>query len=130
MTKLETFQAMIADLGQATIDQIQARLDAQHYWDDAFFADVLVRAKRSTIRQCLRQLKGPDGRPLWYSVLEAAEEDTGQRRYKQLALLNPEDFRQVISAAIARVDYWQQQAAHLRDELHKRYGEQLALPWE
>ena len=129
MTALETFQALIADLGQVSIDDIQARLDASDFWAEDFFADVLVRAKRSKIRQLMRRVKGPDGRPLWYSI-EAGDEDTGQRRYKQLALLNPEDFRQVISAAIARVDYWQQQAEHVRDELHKRTGEQLTLPWE
>ena len=131
MTKLEQFQALIADLGETTVDQIKDRLDAHNHWDEDFYTAVLDRAKRSDIRQALRRLKGPDGRPLWYSVVgNAEEEDAGKRLYKQEALFNVEDYRQVIGAAIARAQYWQGQAAHLRDNLHKRYGEQLALPWE
>ena len=130
MTQLERFQHLIADLGACTIADIEQRLDAAGFFDADFVQHLAARARRSTIRQFLRRLKGPDGRPLWHSIVESAEEGTGLRRYKQESLFTKEDYLQAIGYAVRKGQYWQHQAEHLREGLHKRYGEQLTLPWE
>lgn len=129
MTKLEQFCAIIDGLQEATLDAIIDRLDAADYFDDDFFATVIDSGKRTMTRGYLKRIKGPDGRPLWYSVLAASAQDT-RRRYKQLELFDLEDFRQAIDYAVTRAQYWQGQAETLREALSKRYGEQLTLPWE
>jgi hypothetical protein len=113
-----------------TIDELLSLCEEEGYWTEDFLEKAVDEAKKSHIRKCIKQLKDSDGWDQWASVeTQTAEGDT-VRVYKQEALFDVEDYRQVVHYHNDRSDYHAKKAESYAARCQKRFNVQLTLPFE
>lgn len=128
MTK-EAFVAATESASWADIDALVAMLDASDFWDDAFLAESIAARKKAYVRREIKQVKGADGWPVFASIVTTNPE-TGEdeRRYKQEAIFDPDDYFQVVRYHRRRADHHMRMATGYAERGAKRYGLQLGMP--
>ena len=124
----EAFVTATASATWADIDALVAMLDGEDFWDEAFLAESIDAHKKSYIRREIKQIKTPDGDPVFASVT-ATNPETGEeeRRYKQEAIFDRDDYAQTVRYHRRRADHHMQMAAGYARRGHERYGLQLNI---
>lgn len=130
MMEFEQFKQITASQSWATIDELVQACDDADFWEAGWLAATTSMAKKARVRRLIRQVKDDDGWPAIASILITNDDGNPQRLYKQEVLFNPEDYLQTVNYWIGRAQYDMKMAEGYRDHAHKRYGVQLALPWE
>ncbi len=124
----EAFLAATENAAWADIDALVALLDASEFWDEAYLADAIDQRKKAYIRREIKQVKDPDGWPVFASVTtlnpESGEEE---RRYKQEAIFDRDDYAQVVRFHQRRAQHHVQMAQGYAEHGRQRYGLQLTL---
>lgn len=124
----EGFLSVTTAATWANIDDLVAMLDAADFWDEAFLAEAAEHVKKSYIRGNIKRIKDDAGWPLFASVV-TTNPMTGQeeRRYKQEAIFDRDDYAQVVRYHLRRAEHHQQTAMGYARNAHARYGLQLSL---
>jgi hypothetical protein len=110
------------------IDGLVAMLDAADYWDEDFLADAIDALKKAHARKQIKTIPGSDGLPAYQSVVTTDPMTGGtERRYKQEAMFDRDDYVQTIRYHRQRAEHHLREAAGLAQHGHDRYGLQLGL---
>jgi hypothetical protein len=113
--------------GFANIDQLLAFVRpelAQEAIDGHL--DTLLKVE---IRHAVKSLRDEDGEPVWENVTGKAKGGKEEKRYKQLALFNFEDFVECASSYASRAHGQMRRANELAKLCKKRTGRQIPLPF-
>ena len=134
-THIQTaFERFLAIMGNAdswsTIDELVDACDKAHYWDKDFQASVAVQAKKAKIRHLIKKAKDGEGFPVWASVEATNEDGKTVRLYKQEALFDVNDYRQVTEYHADRSHYHKAMARSYAKRCRQRFGVQLRLNFD
>jgi hypothetical protein len=124
----QAFVAATESASWVDIDGLVAMLDAAGYWDEAFFDDAIDAKKKAHARQQIKTIPGSDGLPAYQSVV-TTDPMTGEteRRYKQEAMFDRDDYAQAIRYHRQRAEHHLREATGLAEHGRERYGLQLDL---
>lgn len=128
MNRLEALQELTKDLGWVDIDTL-ARLaqDAGLYNEPEFRQNALIKAIKVDLRATIRKLKDDSGLPIFASIKVPDGEGEEREIYKQEALFDVEDYKQVCQYHVERGIYHLGMARRYEQRCYERYKVQLAL---
>jgi hypothetical protein len=122
------FQVLLGDADCFdTIEELVAKCDQANFWADDFFETVVDVAKKSTIRRLIRDVKDEFGWPSIASIETINEAGETVRVYKQEALFDVEDYRQVIYYHGDRSRHHRNMAVGYARRCKLRFNRQLPL---
>ncbi len=126
-----TMQAFIEatrDARWATIEDLQARLDAIDFWTEDFKAASVDANKKTWIRREIRRITDADGWPVFASVstIDPLTNDES-RVYKQEAIFDRDDYLQVVQYHQRRAVYHEKMAAGYAGRAKLRLGMQIPM---
>lgn len=125
--KRDQFLEATNSMDWATIEDLEAVLDQHDYWDESFFDSAVQQAKRAHIRRRIKQVKDADGWPLIASVKTQNADGEAIQVYKQEALFDVDDYRQVYLYHDQRSEYHRQMRDGYARHAEQRYGVQIGL---
>jgi hypothetical protein len=122
----QRFLDATASLSFNTIDQVVHQLEEHGYFDETFQTTAIEDHKKIVARKIMRSLRDNRGRPAFHSIM-VRDGEKEERRYKQEALFDPEDFAQTVNYHVGMARHHAAEAIDLANEAARRYGIAIQL---
>jgi hypothetical protein len=109
------------------IDTLVEKLVAAHAFPEVEEDAILLQWRKSQVRRAVKSLKNEHGIPLIFSIVDVEASGQMVRKYKQEALFNMDDYKQVIEYCRERGSYWRKLEKYLLRSARDKFGEQAQL---
>jgi hypothetical protein len=107
------------------IDSLVEALAEQNAFDEYDEESAVRNWRKVQVRRAIKSLKGSDGLPLIFSIVDADENGKGVRKYKQEALFNVDEYRQVIEYCRQNRRRWSKMERQLIANAKAKFEEAL-----
>ncbi|MBS4027214.1 MAG: hypothetical protein KGZ58_01145 [Ignavibacteriales bacterium] len=129
-TLIEMFTTAIGQVEWMTIDNIVKEVGKNPELAERLLSDAKDKALKFACRQLLRSIKTEEGLPAFASIVEADPNGNEQRVYKQEALFDVNDYKQVVNYHSKQMVHHAKMARHYAKECQHQTSEQIHLPFD
>lgn len=127
----ERFAEIMASApGWNSIDSLVELLDESNYWTADFLETAERGIKTAFVRRTIKTLRDDSKFPVWASVETTSEDGKPVRVYKQEALFDVEDYRQVVQYHTERASHHRRMATGYARRCEEKLGVQLRLGFD
>lgn len=120
---------IMAERGWMTIEDLRAEATQRGAFDEQFYATATENAEKAELRRVLKE-KDKDGWPSYGNVITVDGEGEQTHLYKQEALFDEGDYRQVIRGHADTANYHINMAIGYQKRALERFNVQIPLPLE
>ena len=110
-----------------SIDALVSICDEDGFWSEEFLASATLQAKKSHVRRLIKSLPGEADLPAWASITVAGPDGKTVQVYKQEALFDVGDYKQVVKYHKDRAAYHGSKARAYAKRCKQRFNVQIRI---